>query len=165
MKNHTRDTRHQQRITMMQYIFAQSFVVGTDQPQRKEKTIDSAEEHRSLNKEQVTPDEHDEADVIDYRDLTASQKHIIDGIAKNQKRIDMYIAENAPKFPLDRISKTDIAILRLAIYELIIAPQQPHRVIINESVQLAREFGGDRSYAFVNGVLGKLITAHEKIII
>lgn len=71
--------------------------------------------------------------------------------------IDKEIVEFAPKFPIDRLSKIDLAILRLAIYELKINPVEPMKVVINEAVELAKELGGEKSYTFINGVLGKLI--------
>ncbi|MFH0773327.1 MAG: transcription antitermination factor NusB [bacterium] len=71
--------------------------------------------------------------------------------------IDAKIVEFAPKFPIDRLSKIDLAILRLAIYELTINPTEPAKVVINEAIELAKELGGDKSYTFINGVLGKLI--------
>lgn len=77
-------------------------------------------------------------------------------ILDNQSKIDALITQYAPKFPLDRIAKVDLAVLRLAIYELIVAPHEPSKVVINEAVELAKEFGGDRSYAFINAVLGTI---------
>ncbi len=77
-------------------------------------------------------------------------------ILDNQEKIDALITQYAPKFPLDRIAKVDLAVLRLAIYELIVSPTEPAKVIINEAVELAKEFGGDRSYAFINAVLGTI---------
>ncbi|QQG43917.1 MAG: transcription antitermination factor NusB [Candidatus Roizmanbacteria bacterium] len=77
-------------------------------------------------------------------------------ILKNIKKIDDLIALNAPKYPLNRIAKADLAILRLAVHELIINPTQPYKVVINEAIELAKEFGGERSYAFVNAVLGTI---------
>lgn len=75
--------------------------------------------------------------------------------------IDKEIAITAPKFPIERLSKIDLAILRLAIYELRINPVEPSKVVINEAIELAKELGGDKSYTFINGVLGKLIP-HDK---
>lgn len=77
-------------------------------------------------------------------------------IIKNLKSIDKLIVKNAGKFPIQKIGKIDLAILRLAIYELTIDPSQPKKAIINEAVDLAKEMAGERSYAFVNGVLGKI---------
>ncbi len=82
---------------------------------------------------------------------------ITTNVIKNESEIDSLIAKYAPKFPVDRIAKTDLAILRLAVYELIIQPNEPEKVIINEAVELAKEFGGEKSYAFVNAVLGTIL--------
>ena len=71
--------------------------------------------------------------------------------------IDEKIAKAAPEYPIDKINKTDLAILRLAVYELLIEKKQPTKVIIDEAIELAKEYGGDSSPAFVNGALGKLI--------
>lgn len=72
--------------------------------------------------------------------------------------IDKTIAALAVKFPIEKIAKIDLAILRLAVYELQIDPKEPKKVVINEAVELAKELGGEKSYSFINGVLGKLIT-------
>lgn len=85
-----------------------------------------------------------------------------DEIVPKIEEIDKEIAIHAPKFPIDRLSKIDLAILRLAIYELKINPVQPAKVVINEAIELAKELGGEKSYTFINGVLGKLIS-NEKI--
>lgn len=71
--------------------------------------------------------------------------------------IDEKIAKAAPEYPINKINKTDLAILRLAVYELLIEKSQPAKVIIDEAIELAKEYGGDTSPAFVNGALGKLI--------
>lgn len=70
--------------------------------------------------------------------------------------IDPLIAKAAPEWPLDRINPTDLAILRLAVWELVIDKTTPLRVIIDESIELAKEFASDNSPAFINGVLGSL---------
>lgn len=71
--------------------------------------------------------------------------------------IDIQIEKAAPEFPIEKINKTDLAVLRLAIYELLIEKSQPQRVIIDEAIELAKEYGGDKSPSFINGALGKLI--------
>lgn len=72
--------------------------------------------------------------------------------------LDKYITDHAPKYPLNQIAKADLAIMRLAIFELIFDKKEPSKVIINEAVELAKELGSDRSYAFVNAVLGAIVT-------
>jgi N utilization substance protein B len=71
--------------------------------------------------------------------------------------IDSAIKTHAPKYPLDQVAKADLAILRLAVYELTIHKKEPTKVIINEAVELAKELGSDRAYAFVNAVLGAIV--------
>lgn len=76
---------------------------------------------------------------------------------QNLEKIDSIISTHAPKYPLDKIAKTDLGILRLAVYELLIEQKEPVKVVINEAVELAKELGNDRSYAFINAVLGSII--------
>lgn len=78
-------------------------------------------------------------------------------ILDNQKTIDERIQEAAPEFPLDKINRIDLAILRLAVFELLIEKKEPPNVIIDEAIELAKEFSGDTSPAFVNGALGNII--------
>lgn len=78
-------------------------------------------------------------------------------IRANFDSIDPRIEKAAPTFPLSKIAKIDVAILRQAIYELFIEKKNPAKVVIDEAVELAKEFGGDGSPSFVNGVLGTLL--------
>ncbi|MDP3941490.1 MAG: transcription antitermination protein NusB [bacterium] len=71
--------------------------------------------------------------------------------------LDQKIHEVAPEFPIEKINKIDLAILRLAVYELTIDTKEPPRVVVDEAIELAKEYGGDASPAFINGALGKLV--------
>ena len=79
-------------------------------------------------------------------------------VLDNQATLDEKIQKAAPDFPLEKINKIDLAILRLASFELLIEKKEPKNVIIDEAVELAKEFGNDTSPAFVNGVLGHIVT-------
>ena len=70
--------------------------------------------------------------------------------------IDEIIRKAAPEYPIEKINKVDLAILRLAIYELTIDKTEPKNVIIDEAVELAKEFGGGKSPGFINGALGNI---------
>jgi len=72
--------------------------------------------------------------------------------------IDQLISQNASERPIAGIGKVDLAILRLAIYELIEYKKEPPKVIIDEAVELAKEYGQDTSSSFINGVLGNIIS-------
>jgi len=76
-------------------------------------------------------------------------------IIKDLKKIDERIEKSAPQWPIDKINRIDLAVLRLAVYELNQA-NNPPKVIIDEAVELAKEFGSENSGSFVNGVLGTI---------
>ncbi len=78
-------------------------------------------------------------------------------ILRSVDEIDKNVKLSAPMWPVDKINKIDLSILRLAIYELLIEKKNPPKVIVDESVELAKEYGSESSPAFINGALGKLI--------
>ncbi len=84
-------------------------------------------------------------------------------IFEKKTAIDSYIGKAAPQFPVDKINKIDLAILRLAIYELKIKKSQPPSVIIDEAIELAKEYGGETSPQFINGALGNIDYGSSKI--
>ncbi len=83
-------------------------------------------------------------------------ERLIDGVLQKQKELDLVIEKAAPEWPIDRISPVDRNILRLGLYELLFANRSevPAKVAISEAIELAKQFGGDNSGRFVNGVLG-----------
>lgn len=96
------------------------------------------------------------------KEITAYAFELVNGVIENRKRINEIIEQTAPAWPLNQIAATDRNILRLAIYEIVIDNKVPMRAAINEAVELAKEYGGDNSPRFVNGVLGSvsaLVTA------
>lgn len=76
-------------------------------------------------------------------------------ILENKNSIDKKIAKAAPVWPINKLNKIDLAILRLAVYELGMK-KTPPKVIIDEAVELAKEFGGENSPSFINGALGTI---------
>jgi len=75
--------------------------------------------------------------------------------------IDTEIQKAAPEWPIDKIAKIDLAILRLGVYELAIEKKEPPKVIIDEAVELAKEFGNEKSPKFINGALGTVLKAQH----
>ncbi len=89
-------------------------------------------------------------------DVESFARELVNGVLQNQERIDRTIQDTAPAFPLEQIAAIDRNILRLAIYEILIDNRVPMRAAINEAVELAKEFGGENSPRFINGVLGSV---------
>lgn len=82
-------------------------------------------------------------------------------VLSKKKEIDSFIAEAAPTWPTDKLNKIDLAILRLAVYELKYEDTPP-KVIIDEAVELAKEYGSESSSSFINGVLGTIFSDNGK---
>lgn len=71
--------------------------------------------------------------------------------------IDSMIETAAPEWPIDKIAKIDLAILRQAIYEMTEQKSTPVKVVIDEAIELAKSYGNPNSAKFINGVLGTLV--------
>jgi len=89
-------------------------------------------------------------------------RKLIWGVLDNLDEIDALVQEIAPEWPLLQMSPIDRNILRIAVYELMIARDTPVKVAINEAVELAKLFGGDSTRRFVNGALGTLVSRYIK---
>lgn len=86
---------------------------------------------------------------------------LVYGVKEKLIELDKIIVDSAPEWPLEQISLIDKSILRLAIYELIYSENVPPKVAINEAVELAKQFSGENSSKFINGVLGTIFDKHE----
>lgn len=138
------DPRHNSRIIALQQLFGMSFP-GT----------------KLINKPTFSVKELEEIDEIDRFDPKLL-KRIVDGVVNNVENIDSIIQELAPEWPLDKIAKTDLNILRIAIYEGFFLDLTPEKVAVDEAIELAREFSNEQSRKFVNGVLGSLIKDKDR---
>ncbi len=95
--------------------------------------------------------------AISFRkDLKTKIPRSIKKLVATFPKIDKIIEKAAPGFPVEKINKIDLAILRLAVFELAFEKKEPPKVIIDEAVELGKEFGGDTSSSFINGALGKI---------
>jgi len=83
-------------------------------------------------------------------------EQLVRGVTKNLDEIDKTIVKYAPEWPIEKITIIDRNVLRLGIYELKILVDVPPKVAINESIEIAKTYGGESSGKFVNGVLGAI---------
>lgn len=81
---------------------------------------------------------------------------LVDGVTAHVAELDATIRKLAPNWPLEQMSRMDVTILRMGIYELVVAREAPLKSAINEAVELAKLYGGESSGRFVNGVLGSV---------
>lgn len=93
-------------------------------------------------------------DVVDINFV----RSLLQGVLSKRSEIDLVIEKAAPDWPLDKISMIDRNILRIGLYELLFADSKevPAKVAINEAIELSKNYGGEKSSKFVNGVLGSV---------
>ena len=127
--------RHQSRMAAVQILYE------WDLKEKKESLEDIFNHFFEINQIKIDPN---------------FVKDLIHGVEKNIEEIDKLIEKTAPEWPIEQIAVIDKTILRLGIYELLFAKEVPPKAVINEAVELGKEFGSENSGKFVNGVLGTL---------
>ena len=103
--------------------------------------------------------EQSEHDMLSEEDALFSDR-LYEGVRAHVEEIDEQISQNAKDWSVGRIAKVDLSILRLAVYEILYEKNIPVGATVNEAVELATEFGGEKSAGFVNGILGAVAKAH-----
>ena len=115
---------------------------------------------RDFNKDEESAVDFDvkELSVIDEIEAYNEELYLslVNGVKEEREKIDELITQFAPQWPISQMKLVDIQILRMAIYEGFIAKITPPKVAIDEAIELAKEFGGESSSKFVNGVLGAI---------
>jgi N utilization substance protein B len=94
-------------------------------------------------------------------DFKETLKERVIEVLNHLPKIDEQLSEKTTGWKINRINKVDLAILRLAVYEILYDDDIPQGVAINEGVELAKKYSGRRGPAFVNGVLAKFATGED----
>ena len=88
-------------------------------------------------------------------------ERIVAGVKEHRSQMDKIVSKLAPLWPIEQISLIDLIILRIGIWESFIDKKIPEKVGIDEAIELAKEFAGETSAKFINGVLGNLLKNAE----
>ena len=139
-------SRRLARESAIQFLFSTDF-------NRNENLDEMLKEFFEAEKES-TDDKPQEA--LNKNDIGFTEE-IIRGTIENLEQIDQLIQSNITGWTKERIAKVDLAILRLALFEIIFRGDIPGSVAINEAIELAKKYSTDESGGFINGVLGKII--------
>ncbi|AAU24118.1 transcription antitermination factor NusB [Bacillus licheniformis] len=94
--------------------------------------------------------------ALDGQESDAFFEQLVYGVLENKEKIDEMIKRHLVNWKLDRLANVDRAILRLSAYEMIFLDDIPVNVSMNEAIELAKQFGDDKSAKFVNGVLSNI---------
>jgi len=95
--------------------------------------------------------------------LSEFSRQIVFGVMPLIQKLDDFIAQHAPEWPLDQVAAIDRNILRIALWEFAVSGCTPIKVAINEAIELAKFYGSDSTPRFVNGVLGSLANRQQEI--
>ena len=106
-------------------------------------------------KNEITLDEFINEKDIDEQDKNYIITHY-QGIIENDTKLNEIISSHLKDYTLERIFKIDLAILKLAIYEIKFLDEKP-AIVINEAVELSKKYSTDNSYKFINGVLANIV--------
>lgn len=118
-------------------------------------TINNVSSEQALENIKILNEEEELAidNEIDFKYIS----NIINGVMVNVEEIDAKIKENLKNWQLSRISKVNLCILRLSIYEILYMEDIPNVVSINEAIELCKTFSEEKAPKFINGVLANLL--------
>ena len=101
------------------------------------------------------------AESLSEFELTEHIKLLFIGVFENIEFIDGIISKHLKNWPINRVSKTDLSLMRLAVYEMKFCDDIPENVTINEIVELAKIYCGEKGPSYINGVLGSISRSGE----
>lgn len=137
------DPRHLARVLAFQHLFEFFFA-----------------EREGPDDDLMTTDSLTEIDKIDRFDKELYDK-ITEGVKASTSEVDEIIKQYAPEWPIEQMSKSDLQILRIGVWEGFVSKTTPAKVATDEAIEIAKEFGGEKSSKFVNGVLGAIIKSEK----
>ena len=128
--------RREQRESIFHLLFMTEFNPSEEIPEQKQMYLDNIEELQEKDQSYI--------------------QNKFENIREKITEMDDILNQCSKGWKTSRMGKVDLSILRLAVYEILFDEEVPDKVAINESVELAKKFGGDESPSFINGVLGKV---------
>lgn len=144
--------RRSARKRAFQFVYAMNFRAFPDKEEMQRAFFELPE----LESEQDAKAEEKPRRKIQDREFAA---RLATGVYLWREEIDAVIQRFSKHWRLARIAKTELSVLRLAVYEMLHEPDIPLRVSINEGVELSKEFGDEQSFPFVNGILDAVAKA------
>lgn len=113
--------------------------------------------------DEVNGENEIEANATDVSRIDEHARELVQQVSEKKAVIDDMLQDYLTGWQVDRLSRVDRQILRLACFELVYRDDVPPKAVINEAIELAKHFGTDESGKFVNGVLGRLLQALDQL--
>jgi N utilization substance protein B len=115
------------------------------------------EHYKTLAEEYMIYDDYPNSKQLDYI------KRIAKGVAEHTVELDGYIEKYSKDWKISRISRVAVAIMRVAMFEMLYMQEVPEKVAINEAVELAKKYEERETVSFINGILGSFLKEELKI--
>ena len=151
------ESRKQGRVRAFQVLYGMEFVPGAD--------ARTLENHYRFSPDPLFEDEPEkEPSLSELKEATEPSGfgwELAQGVWNGREELDAVIRQFSQHWRIERMAKTELTILRIAIYEMLHRSDVPVKVAINEAVELAKQFGDDNSKGFVNGILDAAAKALE----
>ena len=101
--------------------------------------------------------ESDQEDEVAEEAIPDYLSFLVNGVLGKQELIDQKIQRCLEKWSINRLAKTDLLIMRIAVFEIVYVEEVPDRVALNEALEIAKRYSDDKSRKFVNGVLANIV--------
>jgi N utilization substance protein B len=122
----------------------------------------TGDEAVSIVMEEARQDNEIGAEVAELANIESFTRELVQGIQEKKELIDQSLVVYLTGWQVDRLSRVDRQILRLAVFELTYRHDVPPKVVVNEAIELAKHFGLEENGKFVNGVLGRMLREREE---
>lgn len=147
-------SRHKARQQALEILFSREFH-GTNDIQYKETEI--------LEQETLTADDLQQSMPEGMKTIGIYGQYLLDTVTSHKEELDQIIESYAKGWEVSRMNKTDCNIMRMALCELLYPKEEtPVSIILNEAVILAKEYSGNQSARFINGILGAYVKAEKE---
>lgn len=112
------------------------------------------------DEEKVDKDEQEEGNT--KQTVPPYLSELVSGVQAHEQELDALISKHLRNWSIQRLAKTDLLILRIAVYELVYQPDIPANIVINEAIEITKEYSDEESRKFVNGILSSVHQAQMK---
>ena len=126
----------------------------------KEEAMHHAVALLNEDEEKVDKDEQEEGNT--KQTVPPYLSELVSGVQAHEQELDALISKHLRNWSIQRLAKTDLLILRIAVYELVYQPDIPANIVMNEAIEITKEYSDEESRKFVNGILSSVHQAQMK---
>lgn len=112
--------------------------------------------------EQALLNDQDETEEMEEVIIPEYLNQLVNGVVENQSMIDEKIKSHLKNWSMSRLAKTDLLVMRIAVYEMLFVEEVPDKVALNEALEVIKRYGDEQSSKFINGVLSNMVNEKKE---